>query len=391
MRRLNETYAMLHAPILAHRRLVPDDAPLELAVVIPTRNEAGNVAALLTALEAALGDIVWEAIFVDDDSPDGTADVIREIGRTNIRVRVLQRIGRKGLASAVVEGMLATAAPVLAVIDADHQHDETLLPRLYAAVRMGGHDVAVGSRYIEGGGVGQWEARRHAGSRWATALAQRLLGRSKMDGPMIGDPMSGYFAISRDAFREVLPNLSSVGFKILLDILASAPRPLNVVELPYVFRNRTVGESKLDLMVAFEYLELLLDKTLGRLLPLRLMLFAVVGGLGLAVHLAVLGIALGTGLTAFATAQALAVGAAMTFNFTLNNVFTYRDRRLRGLRLVTGLLSFYGVCLVGAAANVGVGALVYDAQHVWWLAGVAGAVIGAVWNFAASSVVTWRR
>ncbi|MFC5554778.1 glycosyltransferase [Methylobacterium iners] len=382
---------MLHAPILAHRRLVPDDAPLELAVVIPTRNEAGNVAALLTALEAALGDIVWEAIFVDDDSPDGTADVIREIGRTNIRVRVLQRIGRKGLASAVVEGMLATAAPVLAVIDADHQHDETLLPRLYAAVRMGGHDVAVGSRYIEGGGVGQWEARRHAGSRWATALAQRLLGRSKMDGPMIGDPMSGYFAISRDAFREVLPNLSSVGFKILLDILASAPRPLNVVELPYVFRNRTVGESKLDLMVAFEYLELLLDKTLGRLLPLRLMLFAVVGGLGLAVHLAVLGIALGTGLTAFATAQALAVGAAMTFNFTLNNVFTYRDRRLRGLRLVTGLLSFYGVCLVGAAANVGVGALVYDAQHVWWLAGVAGAVIGAVWNFAASSVVTWRR
>jgi dolichol-phosphate mannosyltransferase len=277
------------------------------------------------------------------------------------------------------------------VIDADHQHDETLLPRLYAAVRMGGHDVAVGSRYIEGGGVGQWEARRHAGSRWATALAQRLLGRSKMDGPMIGDPMSGYFAISRDAFREVLPNLSSVGFKILLDILASAPRPLNVVELPYVFRNRTVGESKLDLMVAFEYLELLLDKTLGRLLPLRLMLFAVVGGLGLAVHLAVLGIALGTGLTAFATAQALAVGAAMTFNFTLNNVFTYRDRRLRGLRLVTGLLSFYGVCLVGAAANVGVGALVYDAQHVWWLAGVAGAVIGAVWNFAASSVVTWRR
>lgn len=376
---------MLHAPIVAGRRLVPDDAPLELAVVIPTRNEAGNVAALLASLETVLAGLTWEAIFVDDDSPDGTAALIREIGRTNIRVRVLQRIGRQGLASAVIEGMMATAAPVLAVIDADLQHDETLLPRLYAEVRHGGRDLAVGSRYVAGGATADWDAGRRAASRWATALARRCLGTR------LADPMSGYFVISRDALQRALPNLSGVGFKILLDIVASSPRPLDIAELPYRFRNRTVGESKLDLMVSLEYIELLLEKTLGRFVPVRLILFLVVGALGLGVHLGVLGLAIATGLVAFGGAQALAVGAAMTFNFLLNNVFTYRDRRLHGLKLVTGLLSFYAVCLVGAAANVGVGALVYDAQATWWVAGVAGAVIGSVWNFAASSVVTWRR
>ncbi|KQP48969.1 dolichol monophosphate mannose synthase [Methylobacterium sp. Leaf399] len=375
---------MLQAPIVADR-MVGVHAPIALAVVIPTRNEAGNVVSLLASLDAVLDGLVWEAIFVDDDSQDGTARLIREIGRTNLRVRVLQRVGRQGLASAVIEGMLATSAPVLAVIDADHQHDETLLPRLYAAVAEDGHDLAVGSRHAAGGGLGDWSSERRAASGLATALAHRLLATP------LSDPMSGYFVIARGAFEEALPRLSGIGFKILLDIVASAPRPLRVVELPYVFRNRTVGESKLDLMVATEYLTLLLEKTVGRLVPVRLILFLMVGGLGLGVHLGVLGLVLATGLAAFVVAQGLAVGAAMTFNYALNNVFTYRDRRRRGWAFVTGLLSFYAVCLVGAAANVGVGSLIYEADQSWWLSGVAGAVIGSVWNFAASSVVTWRK
>lgn len=376
---------MLHAPIVADRRLIVTGASIELAVIIPTRNEAGNVASLLASLEAVLDGIVWEAIFVDDDSSDGTARIVREIGRTNVYVRVLQRIGRQGLASAVIEGMLATSAPVLAVIDADHQHDETLLPRLYAAVREGGHDLAVGSRHVAGGGHGDWSAGRRAGSDLATSLAHRILPTR------LSDPMSGYFVIARSAFEEALPHLSGIGFKILLDIVASAPRPLRVIEMPYLFRNRMVGESKLDLMVVVEYLKLLLEKTVGRLVPVRLIMFLTVGGLGLLVHLGTLALALATGLASFMAAQALAVGTAMTFNYALNNVFTYRDRRRRGWKFASGLVSFYAVCLVGAAANVGVGSLIYDADHSWWLSGVAGAVIGSVWNFAASSVVTWRR
>ena len=375
---------MLHAPIVAQRRLVPDAAPLELAVIIPTRNEAGNVASLLGLLERVLGDVAWEAIFVDDDSPDGTAEIIRGIGRTNIRVRVLQRVGRRGLSSAVIEGMLATSAPVLAVIDADLQHDEALLPRLFAAVRDGACDLAVGSRYVAGGGTGAWDAGRCRKSALATRLAHAATGTH------LTDPMSGFFVISREALGAALPRLSGTGFKILLDLVASAPAPLRTLELPYVFRNRVAGESKLDLMVAVEYLRLLLDKTLGRLVPVRLILFLMVGSLGLGVHLGVLGLGLAAG-AAFATAQGLAVWTAMTFNYALNNTFTYRDRRRRGWRLVTGLLGFYAVCLVGAAANVGVGAFANAAQSRWWLAGIAGAVIGAVWNFAASSIVTWRR
>ncbi|HEX8533125.1 MAG TPA: glycosyltransferase family 2 protein [Allosphingosinicella sp.] len=375
---------MFHQAIALDPRPSFEDAPLELAVIIPTFNEAANVEKLLGLLDQALTGIVWEAIFVDDDSGDGTAELIRAIGRTNIRVRVLQRLGRRGLSSAVIEGMMATSAPVLAVIDADLQHDETILPRLYAAVRDGA-DLAVGSRYVGDGGVGEWDAKRHAASRGATMLAQRLL---KTD---LSDPMSGFFVISREALQASLPRLSGGGFKILLDIAASAPEPLKVAELPYVFRTRTAGTSKLDLMVTAEYLKLVADKAVGHIVPIRLILFMLVGGLGVGVHLGVLGGMLLSGLVSFTLAQAAAVWTSMTFNFALNNIFTYSDRRLRGSRFVTGLFSFYAVCLVGAAANVGVGTWIHGTNHSWWVAGVAGALIGSVWNFAASSVITWRK
>lgn len=380
--RTDRTGAPPRLPIPGTLASVP--GALELAVVIPTLNEIDNVEPLLARLERALAGIAWEAVFVDDDSRDGTAALVRRIGRSNPRVRILQRVGRRGLSSAVIEGMLASAAPVLAVIDADMQHDETLLPRLFASVRDGAQDLAVGSRYVAGGGTGTWDTDRQVASLWATRLARQVI-----DTPLT-DPMSGFFVITREAVEAALPRLSNAGFKILLDLVASSPGALSVVELPYTFRNRVAGESKLDLMVGVEYLKLLLDKVLGRVVPIRLLLFMIVGGFGLGVHLAILGLATATGALPFAAAQAVAVGGAMTFNFALNNAFTYRDRRRSGWRFVTGLLSFYAVCLVGAAANVGVGAYVHDLQHAWWVAGVAGALVGAVWNFAASSVTTWR-
>lgn len=360
------------------------DSELDLAVIIPTFNEVANVEPLLRRLETALAGVSWEAIFVDDNSQDGTANLIRRLGRANPRVRVLQRLGRRGLSSAVVEGMMATSAPVLAVIDADMQHDESILPRLFEAVRDGDNDLAIGSRYVDGGGVGDWNTDRQVASLWATRLARNVIGTS------LSDPMSGFFVISRDALEEALPRLSGTGFKILLDIVASAPRRLRLVELPYVFRTRVAGESKLDLLVSGEYLKLLVDKTIGRYVPTRLIMFMLVGGLGLGVHLGLLGALMAMGQVTFGIAQAVAVWGAMTFNFFLNNAFTYRDRRLKGVRLLTGILSFYAVCLIGAVANVGVGSYVYDIDHTWWLAGVAGAIVGTVWNFVASSAVTWR-
>lgn len=361
----------------------PLGAPLELAIIIPVMNEAANVAPLVARLDTALAGIGWEAIFVDDHSPDGTANAVRMLARSDRRIRIVERIGRRGLSSAVVEGMLASAAPVLAVIDGDMQHDEGLLPALFATV-SGGADIAIGSRYVAGGGIGSWDEARASASRFATRAANAVL-------PVpVSDPMSGFFAIRRPAFEAALPHLSGSGFKILLDLIISSPTPPAVIELPYVFREREHGTSKLDLMVVAEYAQLLADKTVGRIVPVRLLMFLAVGMLGLCVHLAVLGSALSGGVD-FAIAQGVAVFTAMTFNFALNNIFTYRDRRLRGRRFVTGLLSFYAVCLVGAAANIGVGAWVHDLHNAWWVAGAAGALVGAVWNYAASSFVTWRR
>jgi dolichol-phosphate mannosyltransferase len=365
--------------------LSQDVREIELSLIIPTFNERANIIPLLERIESALEGISWEVIVVDDNSPDGTSNEVREIGRRDRRIRAVQRIGRRGLSSAVVEGMLASSASVIGVMDADMQHDEAILPQLWKAVAGGECDLAVGSRYVQGGGMGGWDQKRQSISRGATWLAGLVLKTH------LSDPMSGFFVVSRRAFEASLPRLSTIGFKILVDLVASAPRPLKVIEVPYEFRTRSFGESKLDSAVAWEYLVLLADKLFGHIVPVRFVLFVVVGGLGLFVHLAALGLALKALGLSFWVAQSVAVLVAMTFNFTVNNFFTYRDRRLTGLRFVYGLLSFYLVCLVGAAANVGVGIYIYNANIIWWLAGVAGAIVGAVWNYAVSSVFTWRK
>lgn len=357
---------------------------LELAVIIPTFNEAKNVAPLIERLSIALAGIHWEAIFVDDNSPDGTAEAVRSIGVGDVHVRVVQRIGRRGLSSAVVEGMLATSAPILAVIDGDMQHDEAVLPKLFESVRTGWSDIAIGTRYANGGSVGAWDAGRVRASRLATRLGQLVLKAP------LSDPMSGFFAIRRETLMSALPRMSGIGFKVLLDIVASVPVAPKIAEIPYEFRTRELGESKADIQVGMEYLALLADKLFGRVIPLRLIAFLIVGGLGVGVHLATLGTSLWLGLS-FLAAEIAAVMIAMTFNFFLNNTFTYRDRRLKGWRMVGGLISFYAICAIGAVANIGIGTWVNDSDGRWWLAGLAGVVVGAIWNFAASSVLTWRK
>jgi len=370
----------------APSQFVPVPArPLRLAVIIPTFNEAENVEPLLQRLALALQDVAWEAIFVDDGSTDSTAAILTAIAANDPRVHLIRRFGRRGLSTAVVEGMLASAAPVFAVIDADLQHDESILPKLLAAIADEGADLAVGTRYAQGGSTGEWQKARLRMSRAATKAASALLH------VRLSDPMSGFFAIRREAFMASLPNLSSLGYKILLDIVASSPKPLSIHEEPYRFRPRAAGESKLDAAIAFEYGLLLADKTIGRFVPLRLLMFLGVGALGLAVNLAILAVLVGIGSLPFWAAQTIAVCGAMTFNFFLNNIFTYRDRRLKGLALLRGLLAFYLACGLGGAANVELGSRLLDDGGAWWMAGIAGAAAGSLWNYVASSVLTWKR
>ncbi len=358
----------------------------DLTIVVPTFNERGNIRPLLELIAAALPDRRYEVVFVDDDSGDGTLDELRAVARSDGSVRYLHRIGRRGLSSAVVEGILSSAAPYVAVMDADLQHDERLLPAMLAILRAGEADVVVGSRYVQGGGMGDWDSRRQLISRTATRIA-RLIIRADLS-----DPMSGFFMLRREAFDGAVRRLSGQGYKILLDIFASHPGGLRLRELPYEFRIRRHGESKLDALVTWEYLMLVADKLLRGTIPLRFLMFLVVGGLGMLVHFAVLTLMLKGVHQPFQTAQIGATVAAMTFNFFLNNLLTYRDRRIRGAwGLTKGLLSFYLVCSLGAVANVGVATMAFEHDYAWWGAGLAGVLVGSVWNYAVTSLFTWKQ
>jgi len=361
------------------------DGVADLTVVVPCYNERLNVAPLVAALDAALGGIAWEVVFVDDNSPDGTAAEARRLARLDSRVRCIRRIGRRGLSSAVVEGALASSALFIAVMDGDLQHDETRLPVMLAALQSGQYDLAVGSRHVAGGDAAGLASRwRHMLSGAGGTLAQRFL-------PVkLSDPMSGFFMLPRALFEQLAPALTAQGFKILLDLVLSAELPLRVLEVPAEFRKRLAGESKLDVLVLAQFAGLLVDKALGGLVPLRFLSFAVVGLLGVGVNLLVLIVGrdeLGLG---FGTSQLAGTLVAMVFNFQLNNQITYRDQRLRGPRLWRGLLLFMVVCSIGAVANVGIARVLYQTHTYWTVAGTIGAVIGVVWNYAVSATLVWR-
>ena len=381
-----------------HRPLVPYLKPLpppsaqnparrgpELSVIVPTFNERENIAELIARLEVCLEDRSWEVVFVDDDSPDGTANLLREYAGADSRVRCIQRIGRRGLSSACIEGLLASTASYLAVIDADLQHDERLLPQMLDTLKQTDADIVVGSRYAPGGDVGDWDARRARMSRIATRLS-RLLTPAELT-----DPMSGFFMMRRSVLDGSAHKLSAIGFKILTDLFASFPRPLRFRELAYGFRARRAGESKLDSVTAWDYAMLLLDKLIGGWIPVRFLAFSIVGAVGLAVHLAVLTLVFQGLHRSFVAGQAVATLSAMTFNYVINNVLTYRDMRLRGMRWLRGWATFVLACSIGGVANLGVAATVYTLGHGWFPAAIAGILVGAVWNYAVTMMFTWGR
>lgn len=358
--------------------------PAELAIIIPTYNEHGNLAAVVRSLEGALPDCSWELVFVDDDSPDGSASLARDLARRDPRVRCIQRLGRRGLASASIEGVLSTASPYICIMDADLQHDERIIPDMLGLLKRGTADIVIGSRYLAAGGTGALAPHRVWISRVATTLCRAL---TRVE---IADPMSGFFMIRRSVFEEVMRRLSGRGFKILLDILLSAQRPVACVELPYVMRARTCGASKLSPGVAWDLMLLVAHKLLGRMIPSRFISFAAVGASGVVLHLLVLWVLYRIATAAFVPAQSVATLAAMTSNFILNNYFTYSDRRLHGVQFVRGLLSFYLACAFGALINVALAGYLFEKAFPWWLAGFLGAVAGAVWNYAVTAVFTWK-
>jgi dolichol-phosphate mannosyltransferase len=357
----------------------------ELTVVVPTFSERDNIAEVVRRLEDALVGVEWEVVFVDDDSPDGTSAVAKSIGSREGRVRCIRRVGRRGLAGACIEGILSSSAPIVAVMDADLQHDETILPQMLQAIRSGS-DLAVASRYTAGGSATEGLSPiRKWGSEFATRLANRFIGTQ------VSDPMSGFFMIRRELVEKHAVSLAGEGYKVLMDILWTAGKSLKISEVSYRFRERQTGESKLDTLVTFDYLGLLFSKMFGGVLPVRFLMFGAVGVSGIAVHLLTLQYAITILHLPFSWAQFAAVMVAMTWNFVINNRLTYRDARLTGWRWLTGLVMFYLACSIGSIGNVGVASWIYSFHATAWLAGLAGAIMGAVFNYAISSALIWKR
>lgn len=357
----------------------------DLTIVSPTFNEKANIRPLVAKLDAALKGVAWQVIFVDDNSPDGTAEEVKAVAQTDPRVQCIRRVGRRGLAGAVVEGALASAAPVVAVIDADLQHDEALLPAMLGLIQTDQADLVIASRYLdpEGLSAGLSRTRQH-GSRLATWMSRQVL-KSE-----VSDPVSGYFMARRTIWETTAPKLSTEGFKILFDLLASVAEPVRVTELPYRFRDRLAGESKLDRRVVIEYLSLILNKATGGVIPTRAVMFALVGSTGFLVNVAVAAAIRAVAVNlSFAQVQLAAALVAMTSNFFINNAVTYFDRRKKGLALLGAYIRFCLLCSAGLFVNVAVAAFLDDRIQMAAASSIAGAAFGAVWNYVTTALAVW--
>jgi dolichol-phosphate mannosyltransferase len=353
------------------------------SIIVPTFNEAGNVWSLVEQLNVQLPDMGWEVIFVDDNSPDGTATVVREIGREHANVRCVHRIGRRGLSTACIEGMLASSAPYLAVMDCDLQHDPAVLQRMLGILMAGEVELVIGSRYVQGGDCGSFSQRRLRISRLATFLGRLLLPDD------LKDPMSNFFALRRDLFDEVACGLSGLSFKILLDILLTARRKVRSCEIPIVLGERRAGESKFEIVVAWEFAMLLADKTIGRYMPVRFIPLAASGALATASYLSIFAIAQSFVGLSFALCGALAAIPSLVLNYWVSNLVTYRDRKRRGLKWLGGLVSFIASSSIGATANIALATYLFSKGVHWFVAAAAGVLLWIVWNFTATNSYVW--
>ncbi len=297
---------------------------------------------------------------------------------------MIRRVGRRGLSSAVIEGALSSTAPVIAVMDGDLQHDEAILRDLVTPLLDNRADIAVASRHVKGGDSSGLANRwRHVLSQAGIKLAQSIL-------PMtLSDPMSGFFAMRRPVFEQAVPRLTGTGFKILLELVLSVPHTSRLIEVPFVFRPRIAGESKLSPLVMVQFLGMLIERACGGWLPTRFVIFAAVGLVGIAVNLLVSETARFAGAD-FQISQVIGTACAILVNFQLNNRVTYLDRPLRGKRWLPGLCIFVLGATIGAFGNIGVAQLLYDTHGHWSRASAAGAVIGVVWNYAIASTLVWR-
>ena len=357
-----------------------------LSVVIPTYNERDNIPKILEKLKKILNNITHEVIFVDDNSPDGTHEEIRNFIKNSTKINLVHRIGRRGLSGAIIEGVFAAKYELVAVMDCDLQHDETkLLDMINLFSRDSSLDIVIGTRFSEKGEISDqaFSRIRELGSKITTILIKNVLNIASTD------PLSGFFMVKRETFLKCSGNLQTQGFKVLADFLATSDKNIQIKEIGYKFKNRIAGKSKMSLLTVLELVGLVLSQILKGKVSIRFILFCMVGFSGILMQLLVTGLTMLL-INQFSTSQTLGIIAAMTSNYFLNNYITFQERRLKSLNLIRGLFSFYFICSLGAFANIAIATYVFSFSSNWLISSFTGAIFGAVWNFTLTSSFTWK-
>ncbi len=355
--------------------------------MLPTYNERQNVARILEELLPLKQRFDLEVLFVDDDSADGTADLVKQLAHGQAGVRLIRRVGRAGLASAIKEGILDATGDVIVVMDCDGQHEPAAVEAAVEALLSSGSDLVVGSRFHAEAAIHGLSEKRTRNSTWANTIARFSLPGYRR----LTDYMSGFFALRPEAALRYVRRVDVNGFKFLYELLSISRGSLRVSEIPLHFQARVAGDSKLDLAIVWDLGVSILHTLLLRSIPRRAISFALVGLSGVAVQMLVVQALMGAAGLVFKQALPIAVVVAASSNYLINNALTFRFQRQQGTALLKGLLKFLLVASLPVLANVGVASTFYNlVSRNTFLAQLAGILVVFVWNYAASSRLVWN-
>ncbi|MCP5503030.1 MAG: glycosyltransferase family 2 protein [Leptospiraceae bacterium] len=371
----------------------------DFSLIIPTFNEKDNICILIPKLKELFiqNSISYEIIVVDDDSPDLTWKIARDKFEDDISVRVIRRVGKKGLSSAVIDGMSVARGKYLGVIDADMQHDESILPRMLK--EMEEYEVVIGSRKVEDGGYGEWGFIRKMMSKGATLVAKIFL-------PIpVKDPMSGFFIVRKELFDELVSSINPRGFKILLEFIGRK-KQVKAKEVGYVFRTRQYGTTKMSSSVIQNYLAALYDIRFGKYISLTFLVYAFVGLIGLAINFSIRK----TSAFVFADEQnqsPLSIPvlsgfiASLFSNYILNNIWTFKQFRISGvLQQIKGFITFSLISVLGLLIQLSVWNFLLQIHNITfmnpaenWLSyfyNFVGIVVATASNYYLNKNITWE-
>ena len=360
-----------------------------ISIVIPTFNEVENIVPLLKKLTLILNDFEYEIVVVDDDSPDGTSDEVNKYMKKNKRIKLITRIGRSGLSSAIKEGLIFAQGKYLLVLDGDGQHHPSFILNMLEEMQRSKYDIVIGSRFLNNSKLEGLSNERSLGSKIANKMSRISLHKNYSK---LTDYLSGCFCVEKEMTKKYIRKIEINGFKFLYELLSLSKGKLAVHEVPLIFKQRRFGNSKLDIAIVWDFLISIIHNLTLRLLPRRAISFGMVGISGVFVQLFITSFLVEIFLIDFYNALPFAVISAATSNFLINNQLTFRSDRLRNLGLVVGLLKFLIVASLPVIANVGITTAIYKYISAdTFIAQIAGIAIVYAWNYLASSSFVWKK